>query len=215
MLSELAEEGLIGLRPFANLISTLCWLTRRSLAASAGLLPARYESEKRVCGSTDSGPRYEPIQHNRESGAPARLGLALGWVTVALRAKRLATIATGLSAGPNLTISQTLGVTHVPSCRTEATGAGRKIAEISKLSLQCHAPTLSGAGAIPATLPFTSPRLVGGVAHKAVQASGTMHQREQNGMKAPNCAPNWPICSNAENGKSVAGSIGWGTRIRT
>ena len=74
---------------------------------------------------------------------------------------------------------------------------------------------LPGAGAIPATLPFTSPRLVGGVAHEIGQASGTMHQREQDGMKAPNCAPNWPICSDAENGKSVGGSIGWGTRIRT
>ena len=37
-LSELAEEGLVGLRPFANLISSLCWPTRWILAASAGLL---------------------------------------------------------------------------------------------------------------------------------------------------------------------------------
>jgi len=38
-------------------------------------------------------------------------------------------------------------------------------------------------------------------AHKIGQASRTRTKR----MKAPN----WPICSSAENGESVAGSIGW------
>jgi hypothetical protein len=38
-----------------------------------------------------------------------------------------------------------------------------------------------------------SARPASGVVHKIGQAGSTMHQREPNGMKAPNCAPNWPI----------------------